>query len=149
MLIHIIIIFVGPDATLYFDSYDCASFVIRALNQLNRSGAQFLSNVHLNYTRLNIYAYEPQLIGTYEQVVGNETLRDDFIQFYREFDSKKPGSEAWVKAFLNIYETFFIHRRFYLYYNQVYWYMNLKRPKPIEITFDEVPISALLTKIMQ
>ena len=131
---------------MYFDSYDCASFVIRGLNQLYRSGAQILPDVHLNYTRLNIYAYEPQLLGTYDQIIQNETLHADFINFYREFDSKKPNTEEWLKALVEIYETFYLTRRFYFYFNQVYYYMKLKESTPLKITFDEIPISSLLKK---
>ena len=129
---------------MYFDSYDCASFVIRGLDQLAHFGAELLPNVHLNYTRLNIYAYEPQLLGTYDDIMKNETYREDFLNFYREFDSKKPNSEAWVKSFIAIYETFFISRRFYLFYNQVYWHMKLKESTPLVISFEEIPISSLL-----
>ncbi|CAF4413947.1 unnamed protein product, partial [Adineta steineri] len=111
---------------MYFDSYDCASFVIRGLNELYHYGAQILPNVHLNYTRLNIYSYEPVLLGTYDQIVHNQTLHNDFVDFYREFDSKKPNTEEWFKAFVEIYETFYLSKRFYFYYNNVYWYLKLK-----------------------
>ncbi|CAF4114885.1 unnamed protein product, partial [Rotaria sordida] len=134
----------GPNATIYFDSYDCASFVIRGLNQLYRYGAEILPNIHLNYTRINLYAYEPQLLGTYNQIIQNKTLHKDFINFYREFDSKKPTTEDWIKSLLEIYETFFISRRFYLYFNNVYWYMRLKETTPLKITFYEIPIGSIL-----
>lgn len=138
--------FQGTNATMYFDSYDCASFVIRGLNQLYRFGAQILPNIHLNYTRINLYSYEPQLLGTYDQIVQNTTLHADFIDFYRNFDSKKPNKEQWIKSLIDIYETFYIERRFYLYYNSVYWYMKLKQPTPMKVTFYEIPISSILTK---
>ncbi|UJR14006.1 hypothetical protein I4U23_001006 [Adineta vaga] len=137
----------GSDSTMYFDSYDCASFVIRGLNHLHYYGAQILPDVHLNYTRLNIYTHEPELLGTYDQIVQNRTLHDDFISFYREFDSKKPKTEDWIKAMVQIYETFYLTRRFYFYYNNVYWYMKLKESTPLKVTFDEVPITSLLNKI--
>ncbi len=127
---------------MYFDSYDCASFVIRGLNQLFKLGAVILPDIHLNYTRLNVYSYEPELLGTYDQIIQNETLHDDFLEFYREFDSKKPSTEEWIVSVLEIYETFFLTRRFYLYYNEVYWYMKLKETKPLEVTFEEIPITA-------
>lgn len=132
---------------MYFDSYDCASFVIRGLDQLYRFGAQMLPSVHLNYTRLNIYSYEPQLLGTYEQIVANQSLHNDFVSFYKEFDSKKPNTGAWIESLLSIYESFFVQRRFYLYYNEAYWYLRLKESKPLEITFDEIPIGSTLKKI--
>lgn len=132
---------------MYFDSYDCASFVIRGLDHLHHYGAQLLPDVHLNYTRLNLYSEEPQLLGTYDQIMQNATVRDDFVNFYREFDSKKPKTEDWVKSLVQIYETFYLARRFYFYYNNVYWYMKLKESTPLRVSFDEVPIASLLSSI--
>ncbi len=129
---------------MYFDSYDCASFVIRGLNQLYSFGAQILPDAHLNYTRINLYSYEPQLLGTYDQIVQNQTLHDDFISFYHDIDSKKPNKELWIAALLDIYETFYLTQRFYLYYNNVYWYMKLKETTPLKVTFDEIPITSVL-----
>src|SRR5689334_22913582 len=118
---------------MYFDSYDCASFVIRGLDQLYRYGAEILPNIHLNYTRLNIYSYEPKLLGTYDEIVKNTTLHHDFIDFFRDFDSKKPKADEWILALIDIYETFYITRRFYLYYNSVYWYLKLKESTPLKV----------------
>lgn len=129
---------------MYFDSYDCASFVIRALNKLYYYGAEILPNIHLNYTRINLYSYEPEILGTYDQIVQNQTLHRDFINFYREFDSKKPTKGDWIKSLIEIYETFFLSKRFYFYFNDVYWYLRLKRPTPIKISFYEIPITAAL-----
>lgn len=134
------------NATMYFDSYDCASFVIRGLNQLYTNNATILQNVHLNYTRINLFSYEPELLGTYDQIVQNHTLHDDFLMFYREFNSKKPNTEEWVVSLLEIYETFYTQRRFYFYYNSVYWYLKLKETKPLEVSFDEVPITSVFKK---
>jgi hypothetical protein len=132
---------------MYFDSYDCASFVIRGLNQLYRNGAQIYADVHLNYTRLNIYSYEPLLLGTYDDIVKNQTLHQDFIDFYREFDSKKPDTESWIEAFIQIYETFYLSKRFYFYFNNVYWYLPLKSGTPLQISFNEIPIRSVLKKL--
>ncbi|CAF1154591.1 unnamed protein product [Didymodactylos carnosus] len=135
----------GTAATLYFDSYDCASFVIRSLNTLSQYGVQFYSDVRLNYTRLNIYSQEPELIGTYDYIIQhtNSSLKNDFIKFYRDFDSKKPTTEDWLKSLLQIYESFFIQKRFYFYYNDVYWYLRLKAT-PLEVTFDEISIGEII-----
>ncbi len=138
--------FQGPNATMYFDSYDCASFVVRGLNQLHSYGAIILPDVHLNYTRINIYSFEPELLGTYDQIIQNKTLHDDFITFYDEFQAKKPGAEDWILALLEIYETFYLSRRFYFFFNSEYWYLKLKEGTPLKVTFDEIPITALLKK---
>jgi ceroid-lipofuscinosis neuronal protein 5 len=131
---------------MYFDSYDCASFVIRGLNQLYSFGATLLPDVHLNYTRINLYSNEPELLGTYDQIVANKTLHDDYILFYEEFQSKKPSTEDWVKSIIEIYETFYLSRRFYFYYNNEYWYLKLKENTPLGVTFDEIPITDLIKK---
>jgi len=135
----------SPDATMYFDAFDCASFVIRGLNQLYTLGARILPNIHLNYTRLNLYGDEPELLGTYDQIMKNATYHQEFLDFYREFDSKKPNTEKWIESMIDIYETFYIKKRFYLYYNSVYWIMKLKS-KPIEVTFEEIPITGISKK---
>jgi len=135
----------GPNATLYFDSFDCASFALRGLRELYNRGARMLPNIHLNYTRLNLYTYEPILLGTYDQIVQNETYHKDFIEFYQEFDSKKPSTEDWIISLLEIYETFYVKDRFYLYYNSVYWHMKLK-DKPIGITYYEISFTDVLKK---
>lgn len=136
---------IGDNATMYFDSYDCASFVIRGLNKLYGYNATLLPDVHLNYTRLNLYSYEPEYLGTYEQIMQNQTLHTDFVKFYEDFQAKKPNAEDWILSALEIYETFYLQRRFYFYFNEVYWYLKLKEAKPLEISFDEIPISAALS----
>lgn len=136
----------GPNATMYFDSYDCASFAIRSYDQLSYYGAQLYPNLHLNYTRVNLYSYEPQLLGTYDRIIQNQTLHQDFLNFYRDFDSSKPTTEDWLAALNSIYDSLYVTRRFYLYYNNVYWYMKLKEQLPLKITFNEVPISPVLRK---
>lgn len=127
---------------MYFDSYDCASFVIRGLDQLKSFGANFQSSVRLNYTRINLYSYEPQLLGTYDQIMANQSLHEDFLHFYRSFDKSKPTTDDWLTSLLEIYSTFFVDQRFYFYYNNVYWYLKLNERLPLEITFDEVPIGS-------
>ena len=69
------------------------------------------------------------------------------FRFYREFDSKKPTTEQWVKSLVEIYETFYLSKRFYLYYNNVYWYMKLMDSTPLKVTFNEIPISSALKQI--
>ena len=131
---------------MYFDSYDCASFVIRGLNQLYTFGATLLPDIHLNYTRINLYSKEPQLLGTYDQVIQNQTLHGEFVEFYRDFQSKKPNTGDWIVSLLEIYETFYLTGRFFFYFNHVYWYLNLDEPAPLKITFNEVPITSVLKK---
>mgnify|MGYP002378374026 CR=1 FL=1 len=130
---------------MYFDSYDCASFVIRALNKFDALNATILPDVHLNYTRVNLYSAEPELLGTYEQIMQNKTLHRDFVEFYQEFQNKKRGATDWFVELLDLYETFFLFDRFYLYFNNVYWYLKLHSPK-LHVTFNEEPITAILKR---
>jgi len=58
---------------------------------------------------------------------------------------KKPNKEAWLEALLEIYETFYLSKRFYFHYNSVYWYLRLKQT-PLQISFSEVPINPAFLK---
>lgn len=57
----------------------------RALDQIYLEGGRFIQNINLNYTRLNLYGYEPELLGSYEQIFSgtNTTLKNDMLDFYK------------------------------------------------------------------
>ncbi len=44
-----------------------------------------MENINLNYTRLNLFGYEPELLGSYEQIFSsnNITLISDMIEFFK------------------------------------------------------------------
>ena len=123
---------------MYFDSFDCASWVLRAFDNLYDFGAKFDPNVKLNYTRLNLYTEEPILIGSYSDIFNskNQTLINDVVKFYKDF--QKPNKD-FLPQFLDIFTYFTVLKRFYFFYNQVYWLLHLKSPY-IGITYDYIPL---------
>lgn len=100
-------------------------------------GAKFDGSVKLNYTRLNLYAHEPQLLGNYSQIFNsnNQTLISDIRQFYKDF--QKPTD--YIQAAISIYEELIVREEFYFFYNNLYWFINLKPPN-IKITYYNVPL---------
>lgn len=135
-----------PGLTMYFDSFDCASWVLRAFDQLYEIGARFDPNVQLNYTRLNLYGEEPVLIGNYSQIFnsGNKTLIADIRQFYSDFQKPAGGYIEDIEAAIAIYNEMIVRREFYMYYNSLYWYIELKSPF-VKITYYEIPLPGTKT----
>lgn len=126
-----------PSLTMYFDSFDCASWTLRAFEQMYSYGARFDPSVHLNYTRLNLYGYEPILIGDFSRVATNSTLLADMIEFYSFF--QKPDSRNFVQQLEHILNEILVRREFYFYYNSMYWFIKLKAPF-VKITYYPIPL---------
>lgn len=44
-----------------------------------------MENINLNYTRLNLFGYEPELLGSYEKIFSgnNKTLINDMLAFFK------------------------------------------------------------------
>jgi hypothetical protein len=44
-----------------------------------------MENINLNYTRLNLFGYEPELLGSYEKIFSgnNKTLINDMLEFFK------------------------------------------------------------------
>ncbi|XP_074650828.1 bis(monoacylglycero)phosphate synthase CLN5-like [Tubulanus polymorphus] len=130
-----------PGGRMWFDSYDCASFVVRAFQQLKNVGAKFNRNVRLNYTRVHIYSEQPRFLGNTSQIfgpTGNKTLAADILRFYEDF---QPHVPFW-KTLLNILfaaEEIFIEKKFYLFYNFAYWILPIQKPY-FGLTYTEVPL---------
>lgn len=129
-----------PTRVMYFDSFDCASWVLRAFNQLYVLGATFNASIYLNYTRLNLYSQEPVLIGNYSQIFNsnNQTLIDDIRHFYRTFQ-KPNGYLSILEQGIEAYYYIEKEQRFYFYYNDLYWYLSLKHPF-MHVTYYQVPL---------
>jgi hypothetical protein len=98
-------------------------------------GAKFDQNVHLNYTRLNLYSSEPKLLGTYEDVLKTPTQMNDMREFYKHFQKRIDH----VEQFFEILVQIILKQKFYFYYNSMYWYLDLKEPF-INISYDEEPL---------
>jgi ceroid-lipofuscinosis neuronal protein 5 len=111
---------------MYFDSFDCASWVLRAFDQLYAQGAKFDLSVQLNYTRLNLIAFEPMLLGNISYITnyGNQTLIADMLDFFSIFQRTSDLLDQVIRAAYEIR----IRQEFYFYYNEMYWYLKLKAP---------------------
>lgn len=129
--------------TMYFDSFDCASWVLRAFDSIYEFGGKFDSGIQLNYTRLNLYSNEPIKIGTYEDIINskNQTLITDITSFYHDF--QKPQTH-FLDQLLSIYKYIEVAKRFYFYYNELYWLLEVKSPS-IKVTY--YPIALPGTKL--
>ena len=124
-----------PNLTMFFDSFDCASWTLRAVKQMYLIGAKFDTSINLNYTRLNLYGQEPKLLGNFSEVVKNTTLVADMREFY-SFVQKRSD---YLEQLLEIYIEFTVKKKFYFYFNGVYWFIELKAPF-VKITYDRIPL---------
>ena len=124
---------------MYFDSFDCASWVLRAFDTIYSLGGKFEENIQLNYTRLNLYSHEPELIGSYDDIIksGNKTLITDIQKFYHSF--QKPNKDHFIEQAISIYNYIEVSKRFYFYYNELYWYLQVKQPS-IKVTYYPIPL---------
>ncbi|XP_076467773.1 bis(monoacylglycero)phosphate synthase CLN5-like [Babylonia areolata] len=130
-----------PDGPLWFDSWECATWVLRAFQELGQLGAKFNHSVHLKYTRMNIYSKEPTLLGNATTIFGkggDKQLAADILQFYRLFQSHQSMPHMIVSLLEAFYETV-IDGKFYLFYNEQYWLLHVVEPF-FKITYDEVPL---------
>lgn len=57
----------------------------RALDEIYNEGGRFMENINLNYTRLNLFGNEPELLGSYEKIFSgtNKTLINDMLDFFK------------------------------------------------------------------
>lgn len=126
---------------LWFDSYDCASFVLRAFAKLGDLGTKFNSSVHLNYTRIHLYADEPVYLGNASVIfgpAGNKTLAADIIDFYRKFQSHQTFPNL-IKNLVEAAIEIWTDRKFYLFYNFEYWLLPMRYPY-VKLTYYESPL---------
>lgn len=91
--------------------------------------------MNLNYTRLNLYADEPKLLGNYSQVFANETLKNQTLSFYKSFQKR---SDYFQQA-IEVYTEIAIKKEFVFYFNDLYWHLSLSPPF-IKITYYETPL---------
>ena len=123
---------------MWFDAFDCASFVLRAFQELANLGTKFNESVHLNYTRIHLYSEEPQYLGDQSIVLANDSLARDIKDFYSKFQSHQNFSEL-VKHMVQAYTEIFVDKKFYFFYNYEYWFLQMKPPY-IKLTYLEVPL---------
>ena len=131
----------STEGQIWFNAWECASWVLRALDQLGKLDAKFNHSVHLNYTRMNLYASQPMYLGNASAIFNNATnkkLAEDMTKFYHRFQSHQSMPhlvESLVESFLEVV----IEGKFYLFYNEEYWQLDTHYPF-FKITYNEVPL---------
>jgi ceroid-lipofuscinosis neuronal protein 5 len=125
------------DGKVWFDSWECATWVLRAFDALGGFGAKFNHSVHLNYTRMNIYSGAPVLLGNAATIFGNygnKTVAKELLDFYRLFQSHQSMLDL-IKSLVEAFIETELDGKFYLYYNEQYWFLPLKKPF-FRLTYD-------------
>ena len=86
---------------------------------------------------MNLYSHDPQLIGNYSQIIDskNKTLIDEIRQFYKSFQKRSD----YLEQFVEVYTEIALKKEFFFYYNDLYWYLNLKPPF-IRSTYYNIPL---------
>ena len=98
-------------------------------------GARFDLSVSLNYTRLNLYADEPKLLGNYTHVMNTPELNTTILDFFGHFQKRTD----YYRQFIEVYEQFLVKEEFYLFYNNLYWYVPLKAPY-VKFSYNNIPL---------
>lgn len=98
-------------------------------------GAQFNYSVSLNYTRIELYASEPKLIGNYTQLMGDPLLKIEAIEFYNHFQKRTD----YLKQASEVFDQMFNKKQFILYYNRLYWNLTLNEPV-VRFTYTKVAL---------
>ena len=132
------------DGPLWFDSWECASWVLRAFDALASFGAKFDPRVHLNYTRMNIYSQQPVLLGNASTIFGeggDKQVAADIVQFYSLFQSHQSLPQLIVSLLTAFWETV-VEEKFYLFYNEQYWLLPVVKPY-FRLTYEEVPLPGM------
>ncbi|XP_046332644.2 ceroid-lipofuscinosis neuronal protein 5-like [Haliotis rufescens] len=130
-----------PGGKMWFDSFDCASFVLRAFQKIGDLGGKFNNSVHLNYTRIHLYSNEPQYLGNASTLFGpgqNQTLVNDMLAFYGHFQSHQSIGHL-MESLAEAYEEVYTSHRFYFFYNFEYWFLPMVEPY-IKLTYYDVPL---------
>ncbi|CAL1545208.1 unnamed protein product [Lymnaea stagnalis] len=128
----------SPNGVTWFDPFDCASWVIRAFDQLHQFGATFNTSVHLNYTKAVLYSKQPECIGNATTVYQDPKVLGNLKKFYAYFQGSTSLAEV-LEHLIEYIPYFLMYDTFYLFYNDEYWHLPLEYPY-IEITYEEVPL---------
>ncbi|CAB1448791.1 unnamed protein product [Pleuronectes platessa] len=66
----------GPNATAWFESYDCSQFVHRTYRKLSELGAKLSSRSQTNYTKIYLYSGEPSYLGNDSAIFSQPALKN-------------------------------------------------------------------------
>lgn len=134
----------GPSATMFFEPYDCASYVVRVFQQIVNLGGTFLpEKIGANYSFLTLYSNTPQYLGNDTTIFGengNKTLASKIWKFYTYFQAHQPILK-FAESLLEIIDYVYLKNEFYLYYNSEYWYLPMKKPH-FKFSYEFIPFKA-------
>ncbi|XP_030198787.1 ceroid-lipofuscinosis neuronal protein 5 [Gadus morhua] len=131
----------GPNATVWFESFDCSQFVHRTYRKLADLGAKLSSSSPTKYTKVYLYSGEPTYLGNDSTIFGQPSMKDlaaDIQKFYYTFRPHQSYVDFAI-SLVDIYEKVVVHKNFYLYYNSEYWHLPMKPPY-MQIVYEEVPL---------
>eukprot|EP01137_Pigoraptor_chileana_P015472 Opistho-2@71440 len=129
----------------YFDSYDCASFVQRAVGVLHTLGAVFDKSFTPKYTSIVLYAAEePQLYWNGSLPASGVSAEDlpklaELVSFYERFDAHQSLAHLLLSLLELAAVDILLEHKFYFYYNSMYFNLRLQRPF-VSIRYDAIPL---------
>ena len=123
---------------MWFDSFDCASWVLRAFEQLGKIGAKFNGSLELNYTRIHLYSDVPIYLGRPEAVFANKTLAPKVRDFYKNFQNYHSVKSDLLHILHGLVEIM-VDKGFYFFYNFEYWFLPMRDPF-FRLTYNKVSL---------
>lgn len=70
---------------MWFDFFDCVSWVLRVFQEFRKLGVKFDQIVKLNYIRINLFLDMLKYLGNQFMVFVNKILGNDIMKFYLKF----------------------------------------------------------------
>uniref|UniRef100_A0A8C3ACK4 Bis(monoacylglycero)phosphate synthase CLN5 n=1 Tax=Cyclopterus lumpus TaxID=8103 RepID=A0A8C3ACK4_CYCLU len=132
----------GPNATVWFESYDCFQFCpLARTGRLTELGSKLARQIPDQLHKIYLYSGEPAYLGNDSAIFGQPALKNlavDIRKFYHTFRPHQSLADFAI-SLLEAYEKVVIEKSFYLYYNFEYWYLPMKPPY-VQITYEEVPL---------
>lgn len=124
----------------WFTPYDCANYPFRMFQELARLGVKF-NPIQTYYTFFTLISDMPIHLGNASSIFGpsgNQTLADDMVEFYKDFQTHQSLLEYILHAMDAGWDIFEDHK-FYYYFNSEYWLVPVKKPF-VSITYELVPL---------
>lgn len=128
-----------PRGKVWFNPFDCASWVIRAFDSMHQFGAEFNQSVQLNYTKVNLISKEPVFIANASDIDNHPLDRAKLLIFYSWFQHYESYAKMLEHLFGYFLEFLVDDDSFYFYYNDQYWRLPLQKPY-FQLTYDAVPL---------
>lgn len=125
----------------WFNPVDCASWVLRAFDEMKNLGGTFDKNIHLNYTKINLYSKTPIKLGNFTEIFNSPSMaktKQNLIDFYGHFQ-KETNYYELIMHLVEAILDFLVDDSFFLYYNDIYWQLPLTSPY-IELTYEDIPL---------